>query len=1506
MTHSDSFGSSSGKSVEDAAYGGEDQLAEGQHDRRNPVQGADHSFRRTDSSRDDAQAPLDQLTRLKTNHSTSGQSVLDPETVSRVATLARTLSNHRARDGSLEVDTENFDAEQIIRSFVCDSKEQGIHLRKAGIIAENFTVVGQDCSSAEGQTFEDILLLPRTIFRGIRAAKNAKTRDIVREANMLARPGEMILVLGRPGAGCSSFLKTIAGETTKFKEIHGSISYDGIPQAEMMRKYKTDVVYNGEIDVHFPHLTVQQTLDFALACTTPKVRVNGISRSEYIATMRELYATIFGLRHTYNTKVGNDFVRGVSGGERKRVSIAEALAARGSIYCWDNATRGLDASTALEFAQALRLMTNLQKSVALVTIYQASENIFDCFDRVTLLYDGRQIYFGDVDNAEKYFEKLGYLRPARQSTPEFLTALTDPKGLHEFVPGMENKAPRTAEEFEQRWRDSSEFQSLLREVETYKNEITADHTKELYDKSLSQEKSSMTRSKSAYTVSFLEQVRLCTQRGFQRIYGDKAFTVTNIIASIIQGLVTGSLYYSLPSGVSGAFSRGGVFYFAILYTSLMGLAKISLDSRPIVEKHKTYSLYHPAAEAFASSVSEFPFRFISQTCFYILIFFLSGMTREAGRFFTSFLFLIICAESINALFDLITAMSSSVSQANSIAGTTLMALVLYSTYMIQLAEMHPWFKWISYAIPIRYTFESMLNSEFHGRKMDCTGNVIPVGSSYSDISSRNQVCAFSGSRPGQSYVVGDDYLSTKFEYKYTHTWRNLGILFAFVVFYLFAKCIITELRPSSSGGGDTLVFKKGAKRLRSQPDEENGEKSLTMPEAKKNVERGSLASSSDSSNFFEGLKSEGAFLWKNVSYTIPYKGSTRKLLDDVSGYCVPGTLTALMGESGAGKTTLLNTLAQRNVGIITGDMLVNGNPIDASFERRTGYVQQQDVHVKEMTVRESLQFSARLRRPQSVPDAEKLEYVERIIEVLDMEEYAEALVGDVGYGLNVEQRKKLSIGVELAAKPDLLLFLDEPTSGLDSQSSWAIVQLLRKLAEAGQSILCTIHQPSATLFEQFDRLLLLKKGGQTVYFGPVGKNSQNLLEYFQENGARKCEKSENPAEYILEAIGAGATASVKEDWHVIWKNSHQRSKADKELDDFLKKFNSTQSNTEGNQISKYATSYSYQFKVVYARNAAVFWRDVNYLMAKLMLHLCAGLFIGFTFYNVGTSYAGLQNAMFAAFMALIISAPAMNQIQARAIASRELFEVRESKSNTFHWMFLVLSQYLCELPYQLVFSTVFFVGFYFPLRVHYEARYAGVFFLNYCIMFQLYFVGLGLMLLYAAPNLASAGVMLSLSLSFLISFCGVVQPASLMPGFWTFMWKASPYTYFVQNTVGIVLHDKPVICRAKEMSYLNPPSGQTCGEFLKDFLAMATGYVENPNATENCGYCLFTVGDDYLNQISSSYSHIWRNFGFFWVYICFNIVGMVALYYIFHVSSFSLKDTRVGKTIMGKLKAEEK
>jgi ATP-binding cassette, subfamily G (WHITE), member 2, SNQ2 len=207
--------------------------------------------------------------------------------------------------------------------------------------------------------------------------------------------------------------------------------------------------------------------------------------------------------------------------------------------------------------------------------------------------------------------------------------------------------------------------------------------------------------------------------------------------------------------------------------------------------------------------------------------------------------------------------------------------------------------------------------------------------------------------------------------------------------------------------------------------------------------------------------------------------------------------------------------------------------------------EQMDVHEGNATVREAMRFSAYLRQPFDVPKEEKDAYVEEMIELLELQDLSEAMV----WSLGVEARKRLTIGVELASKPELLLFLDEPTSGLDAQSAWNLVRFLRKLADNGQAILCTIHQPSSLLFESFDRLLLLSKGGNTIYFGDIGEDSHVMRDYFARHGA-PCPPNVNPAEYMLEAIGAGISPRIGDrDWKDIWLDSQECARTKAELED---------------------------------------------------------------------------------------------------------------------------------------------------------------------------------------------------------------------------------------------------------------------------------------------------------------------------------------------------------------------
>ncbi len=277
---------------------------------------------------------------------------------------------------------------------------------------------------------------------------------------------------------------------------------------------------------------------------------------------------------------------------------------------------------------------------------------------------------------------------------------------------------------------------------------------------------------------------------------------------------------------------------------------------------------------------------------------------------------------------------------------------------------------------------------------------------------------------------------------------------ALIIFFLIMNVVLGEVIKFGMAGNTAKVFQKPNEE-RKRLNEELTRKRDDRRKARQNAETSELK-----------IESKSVLTWEDLCYDVPVPGGTRRLLNHVFGYVKPGELTALMGASGAGKTTLLDVLAARkNIGVIAGDILVDGAKPGKEFQRSTSYAEQLDMHDPAQTVREVLRFSADLRQPFETPREEKYAYVEEIIALLEMETFADAIIGSPEAGLTVEQRKRVTIGVELAAKPQLLLFLDEPTSGLDSQSAFNIVRFLRKLAAAGQAILCTIHQPNAALFE---------------------------------------------------------------------------------------------------------------------------------------------------------------------------------------------------------------------------------------------------------------------------------------------------------------------------------------------------------------------------------------------------------------------------------------------------------
>ncbi|KAJ8107892.1 hypothetical protein ONZ43_g6590 [Nemania bipapillata] len=348
-----------------------------------------------------------QASRIRRNRSSRG----------RVDSLAADLESGVTED-------DDFELGKFMREGHFEKRTEEGSEKKVGVVYRNLTVKGIGSTASFVRTVPDAILgtfgpdLYRNLTKLFPSLQFRKppTRTLIHDFTGCVRDGEMMLVLGRPGAGCSTFLKVITNNRESFAAVEGNISYGGIEAERQKKMYRGEVNYNPEDDIHHASLNVWQTLTFALLNKTKK------SSKEDIPIIANALMKIFGISHTKYTLVGDEYIRGVSGGERKRVSIAETLASKSTVMAWDNSTRGLDASTALDYAKSLRIMTDITNRTTLVTLYQAGEGIYELMDKVLVIDEGREIYSGPAKEAKQYFIDLGFQCPERQTTADFLTA----------------------------------------------------------------------------------------------------------------------------------------------------------------------------------------------------------------------------------------------------------------------------------------------------------------------------------------------------------------------------------------------------------------------------------------------------------------------------------------------------------------------------------------------------------------------------------------------------------------------------------------------------------------------------------------------------------------------------------------------------------------------------------------------------------------------------------------------------------------------------------------------------------------------------------------------------------------------------------------------------------------------------------------------------------------------------------------------------------------------------
>ena len=409
--------------------------------------------------------------------------------------------------------------------------------KKLGVTWQNLTVKG---ISSDALYNENVLSQFNPFGKG---SKSPPLKTIIDNSSGCVKPGEMLLVLGNPGAGCTTLLSVLSNHRNGFAEITGDVSFGSMTGQEA-KQYRGQIIMNTEEEIFFPALSVGDTIDFATRLKVPFHLPPDIeNEEEYAQTYKEFLLKSLGITHTKDTKVGDEFIRGVSGGERKRVSILECLATRGSVFSWDNSTRGLDASTALDWTKAMRAMTDILGLTTIASLYQAGNGIYEQFDKILILDNGKQIFYGPRDEAVSYMEDLGFLCDPAANKSDFLTSVSAPS-VRAIAPGFENRFPRSTEELLIAYNNSLIKQRMVAELE-YPNSPEARQNTADFKEQEAQDKHKNLPKTAAESAGYIYQVQTATIRQLQVLWGDKQTLFIKQASTIVQALIGGSLFLSL-------------------------------------------------------------------------------------------------------------------------------------------------------------------------------------------------------------------------------------------------------------------------------------------------------------------------------------------------------------------------------------------------------------------------------------------------------------------------------------------------------------------------------------------------------------------------------------------------------------------------------------------------------------------------------------------------------------------------------------------------------------------------------------------------------------------------------------------------------------------------------------------------------------------------------------------------------------------------------------------------
>ncbi|XP_047340714.1 pleiotropic drug resistance protein 1-like [Impatiens glandulifera] len=1031
-------------------------------------------------------------------------------------------------------------------------------------------------------------------------------------------------------------------------------------------------------------------------------------------------------------------------------------------FLMDGISTGLDSSTTYQIINSIKKSIEAFKGTALVSLLQPAPETYALFDDIILLSDGQIVYQGPCENVLEFFEYKGFKCPERKDIADFLQEVTSRKDQVAYW-ASENDPYRfvTAKEF------ADAFQ-LFHVGRGLKDELGLG-----FDKAKSHPN---TLTKKKYGISNKELFKVLASREYLLMKRNSIIYIFKMVQLIILALIAMSTFLRtrMPKETT---LDGGIFLSSLFLTIMVMMFNGYIELALSVLKLSVFfkqrnSLFFPAwAYTLPIWIVKFIVSFVEVAIWVTFTYYPIGMDPDIRRFFKQYLLLVCINQAACGMFMFLAAVGRTMIIVNMIGTFTLLLVIALGGFVVSRVDIPSWWTWAYWLSPMMYGQNAIAVNEF-------------LGKSWSKIS------------PISSETLGIEVLKIRgiFPQPYWY-WIGVGVTFAYaILFNVLCTLALTYLNP----------YGKQTNLSQGTFDERNAnvqgrllELSTIRKDAKSHSNRG-----------FNQKRERGMILpfqqvhmtFENISYSVNMPQEMKahgmsqerlEILRGVSGVFRPGVLVAVMGVTGAGKTTLMDVLAGRKTaGYVKGNITISGHPKNQeTFARVAGYCEQTDIHSPQVTVYESLLYSSWLRLPSEVDPETRKMFVDEIMELVELKQLKNGLVGLPGVsGLSIEQRKRLTIAVELVANPSII-FMDEPTTGLDARAAAIVMRTVRNTVDTGRTVVCTIHQPSVDVFDTFDELFLLKLGGEEIYFGPLGCHSRDLINYFEGiDGVGKIQEGYNPATWMLEVTTTTQEATLGINFADLYKNSELYKKNKAVIEELSRPAPGSKDLHFG---SKYSQSFFTQCIACLWKQHLSYWRNPTYTAMRVYITAMMAVILGTLSYNMGSKRDRIQdilNSTGSIYVAVVFLGTSNATLVQPVVDTERTVFYRERAAGMYSAFPYAFGQVVIELPH-ILFQAIVYTSIIYPL-MGLEWTVGKFFWYIFLIYFTLlYFTFYGMMTVAITPNHNIAAIIASGFFFLWNAFSGFIVPKSRIPIWWRWYYYICPVAWTVYGLV-ITQYDK--------------------------------------------------------------------------------------------------------------------